>query len=101
MVEVYALKMAILHLKGEASYSWFHGIRTLVHDHILSYEVLSNAFTMTKTYDYRLFFLPFLCLDHISMYFYSVFRQNCAISRVGAILGIFYVFFINLVQIMV
>ena len=30
MVEVDALKMAILHLEGEASNWWFHGLRTLV-----------------------------------------------------------------------
>ena len=43
MVEEDALKMEIVHLEGEASDWWFHGIRTLVHDHILSYEGLSNA----------------------------------------------------------
>ena len=43
MVEEDALKMAILHLEGEDSDWWFHGIRTLVHDHILSYEGFSNA----------------------------------------------------------
>ena len=43
MVEEDALKMAILHLEGEASDWWFHGLRTLGHDHILSYEGFSNA----------------------------------------------------------
>ena len=43
MVEEYALKMAILHIEGEPSDWWFHGIRTLVHDHIISYEGFSNA----------------------------------------------------------
>ena len=33
MVEEDALKMTILHLEGEASDWWFHGLRTLVHDH--------------------------------------------------------------------
>ena len=42
MFEEDALKMAILDLEGEASYWWFHGIRTLGHDHILSYEAFSN-----------------------------------------------------------
>ena len=32
MVKEDALKMAILHLEGEASDWWFHGIRTLEHD---------------------------------------------------------------------
>ena len=32
MVEEDALKMAILHLEGEASDWWFHGIITLAHD---------------------------------------------------------------------
>ena len=43
MVEEDALKMAILYLEREVIDWWFHGIRTLVHDHILSYEVFSNA----------------------------------------------------------
>ena len=43
MVEEDALKMAILHLEGEASDWWFHGLRTLGHDQILSYEGFSNA----------------------------------------------------------
>ena len=43
MVEEDALKMAILHLEGEASDWWFRGIRTLGLDHILSYEGFSNA----------------------------------------------------------
>ena len=43
MVEEYVLKMAILHLEGEASDWWFHGIRSLGHYHILCYEGLSNA----------------------------------------------------------
>ena len=43
MVEVDALKMAIMHLEGESSDWWFHGIITLVHDHILSYDGFSKA----------------------------------------------------------
>ena len=43
MVEEDALKMAIFHLEGEASDWWFDGIRTLGHDHFLSYEGFSNA----------------------------------------------------------
>ena len=43
MVEEDALKMAILHLKGEASDRSFHGIITLVHDHILSYDGFCNT----------------------------------------------------------
>ena len=43
MVEEDALKMTILHLEGEANDRWLHGIRTLGHDHILSYEGFSNA----------------------------------------------------------
>ena len=41
MVEEDALKMAILHLEGGASDWWFHGLRTLGHDNILSYEGFS------------------------------------------------------------
>ena len=51
MVEEDVLKMAILHMEGEVSDWWLHGIRTLVHDHILSYEVFSNAFTIAKPCD--------------------------------------------------
>ena len=43
MVEDDALKMTIMHLEVEASDCWFHGIRTLGHDHILYYEGFSNA----------------------------------------------------------
>ena len=43
MVEEDALKMAILHLEGESSDWWFHGIRTLGHYHIFYYEGFSNA----------------------------------------------------------
>ena len=43
MVEEDALKMAILHIEVEDSDWWFHGIRTLVHDHILPYDGFSNA----------------------------------------------------------
>ena len=38
MVEEDALKMAIPHLKWEATDWWMHGARTLAHDHTLSYE---------------------------------------------------------------
>ena len=43
MVEEDALKMDILHLEGEAIDWWFHGLRTLGHYNILSYEGFSNA----------------------------------------------------------
>ena len=43
MVEEDALKMSILHIEGEVSDWLFHGLRKLVHDHILSYECFSNA----------------------------------------------------------
>ena len=43
LVEEDVLKMTILHLEGEAIYWWFHSLRTLGHDHILSYEGFSNA----------------------------------------------------------
>ena len=43
MVEEDALKMTILHLEGEASDWLFHGLSTLGHDQILSYEGLSHA----------------------------------------------------------
>ena len=36
-VEEDALKIVILHIEGQASDWWFHGIRTLVHYQILSY----------------------------------------------------------------
>ena len=43
MVEEDALKMAIFHLEAEASDWWFHGLRKLGHDNILSYDGFSNA----------------------------------------------------------
>ena len=45
------------------------------------------------------FCILFLRLDHLSMYFSSFFRQNGAISWVGAILGNFCVLSLNLAQI--
>ena len=38
MVEDDAFKMTILNLEGEANDWWFHGINTLGHDHVSSYE---------------------------------------------------------------
>ena len=43
MVEEDALKMAIPHLEGETNVWWFHGLKTLGHDQISSYEGFSNA----------------------------------------------------------
>ena len=43
MVEEDALKMAILHIEGESNDWWFHGINTLGHDQISSYEEFPNA----------------------------------------------------------
>ena len=43
MVEEDALEMAILHIEGEANRWWFHGIRSLGHDPISSYEYFSKA----------------------------------------------------------
>ena len=43
MVEEDVLKLAILHLEVESSDCWFHGLRTLGHYHILSYDGFSNA----------------------------------------------------------
>ena len=57
MVEEDALKMAILHLEGEASDWWFRGIRTLGHDHILYYEALSNA--LMERFEMKDLKLPF------------------------------------------
>ena len=57
MVEEDALKMAILHLKGEANVWWFHGLKTLVHDHISSYEDFSKA--LVERFDRKYLELPF------------------------------------------
>ena len=43
MVEEDALKMVILHIEGEAIDWWFHGLITLGHHQILSYDGFSNA----------------------------------------------------------
>ena len=37
MVEEDALKMAILHLEGDANEWWFHGLENLVHDQVKTY----------------------------------------------------------------
>ena len=57
MVEEDALKMDILHIEGEDSDWWFHGIRTLGHDHILSYEGFSN--TLMERFERKYLELPF------------------------------------------
>ena len=43
IVEEDAFKIVILHIEGEASDWWFHGIINLGDDHILSNEGLFNA----------------------------------------------------------
>ena len=57
MVEEDALKMTILHFEGESSDWWFHGIITLGHYHILSYEGFSN--TLMEIFDRKYLELPF------------------------------------------
>ena len=37
MMEEDALKMAILHLEGDANEWWFHGLKTLGHDQVKTY----------------------------------------------------------------
>ena len=37
MVEEDALKMAILHLEGDANEWWFHGLKNLGHDQVKTY----------------------------------------------------------------
>ena len=52
------MKMAILnYLEGEANDWWFHGLRTLGHDHISSYEGYSNA--LMEIFDRKYPKLPF------------------------------------------
>ena len=43
MVEEDALKMAILHLEGEANDWWFHFLRKLGHDNILGFLLCING----------------------------------------------------------
>ena len=57
MVGEDTLKMAILHIEVEANYWWFHGIRTLGNDHILSYEGFSNA--LMEIFERKYLKLPF------------------------------------------
>ena len=57
MVEEDALKMAILHLEGEASDWWFHVLRTLGNYNILSYEGLSHA--LMEIFERKNLELPF------------------------------------------
>ena len=77
-------------------------------------NIASNAYVLEMlcrlgylTYHYNknwiqhLFLHPFLHLDHLSVYFSSFFGQNGTISRVGAILGVFCILFLNLAQIAV
>ena len=36
------IKMVALHLDGEANEWWFHGMKTLGHDHVTTYEELTK-----------------------------------------------------------
>ena len=48
MMERDAIRMSTLHLKGDASDWWFHGLRNLGHDNVTTYEdftrILVNRF---------------------------------------------------------
>ena len=57
IVEEDALKIPILHLEGEANDWWFHGLRTLGHDQISSYEGFSNA--LMERFDRKDLEIPF------------------------------------------
>ena len=45
MVEKYALKMAILHLEGDANEWWFHGLKTLDHYQVKTYGEFIDRLT--------------------------------------------------------
>ena len=57
MVEEDAIKMAILHLEGEANDWWFHGPNTLGHDKISSYEYLMKE--LVEIFDRKYPKIPF------------------------------------------
>ena len=57
MVEEDALKLSILHLEGEANDWWFHGLKTLGHDRISSYEEFAKA--LVERFDRKDPELPF------------------------------------------
>ena len=58
-----AIKLEALHLDGEAIYWWFHGMKTLVHDQVVTYEEFTRK--LTEIFDQRNPDISFRDLAHI------------------------------------
>ena len=58
-----AIKLEALHLDVEAIYWWFHGMQTLVHDQVVTYEEFT--WRLTKSFDWRDHKISFQDLEHI------------------------------------
>ena len=57
MVEEDALKMAILHLEGDANEWWFHGLKNLGHDQVNTYgEFIDKVLEIFEKKDSKLSF---------------------------------------------
>ena len=63
MAERDAIKLAALHIDGEAIDWWFHGMKTLGHDQVVTYEEFTKK--LTKRFDRRDPDISFRDLAHI------------------------------------
>ena len=63
MAERGAIKLVPLHLDGEAIDWWFHGMKTLGHDQVLTYEEFTRK--LTERFDRRDLDISFWFLAHI------------------------------------
>ena len=63
MAERDAIKLAALHLDGEAIDWWFHGMKTLGHDQVITYEEFTRK--LIERFDRRDPDISFRDLAHI------------------------------------
>ena len=63
MVEMDPIKLVSIHIYGGAIYWWFHGMKTLGHDQVVTYEEFTRK--LTKRFDRRDPDISFWDLQHI------------------------------------
>ena len=63
MVERDAIKLEVFHIDGDGIDWWFHGMKTLGHDQVVTYEEFTKK--LTKRFDLRNLDISFQDLAHI------------------------------------
>ena len=63
MEERDSIKLEALHIDGEANYWWFHGMNTLGHDQVVTYEEFTKI--LAERFDWRDIDITFHDLKHI------------------------------------